>query len=138
MPPELGEVREWLRKARHDRRMAEAGLAQAPPITDAAAFHCQQAAEKYLKAYLLHRGEPFEFIHDLEALMEQCTRLDPAWESLRDAVEPLTAYAVRFRYPGPADPSVEEVRSALRVVIELEQFVLSRLPQAATNGPPET
>jgi HEPN domain-containing protein len=129
MSPELAEVREWLRKARH---MAEAGLAQSPPITDAAAFHCQQAVEKYVKAYLVFRGEAFELIHDLEALMDQCVRLDPAWEALRDAVEPLTAYAVRFRYPGPADPTVAEVLAALDVAANVERFVSDRLPKTVT------
>ena len=37
MPPELAEVREWIRKADRDRRMAELGLAESPAITDAAA-----------------------------------------------------------------------------------------------------
>ncbi|HSW43942.1 MAG TPA: HEPN domain-containing protein [Phycisphaerae bacterium] len=49
MQPELVEVKRWIEKADHDRRMAEAGLDQTPPITDGAAFHCQQAAEKLLK-----------------------------------------------------------------------------------------
>lgn len=72
MPPELAEVREWIRKADRDRRMAELGLAESPAITDAAAFHCQQAVEKLLKAYLIFRQEPFEKVHDLEVLVEQC------------------------------------------------------------------
>ena len=134
MPPELAEVKEWLRKADHDRRTAEAALDQKPPITDIAAFHCQQAAEKYVKAYLVHRREPFERIHDLEHLVGQCAALDPAWDELRDPVEPLTAYAVRFRYPGPPDPSVEEVQTALAVVNQLRDFVLERLPREAQEG----
>jgi HEPN domain-containing protein len=128
MPPELTEVREWVRKAGQDRRMAEAGLAQQPPITDAAAFHCQQAVEKLLKAFLVHRRQPFERVHDLGALIDSCASLDPAWNALRDAVEPLTAYAVRFRYPGPADPTVDEVRAALVVVQRVAQFLEARLP----------
>ena len=131
MPPELAEVRDWLRKAQQDRRLAEAGMAQAPPITDGAAFHCQQAVEKCLKAYLVHRGESFERIHDLEALIDQCARLETQWDQFRDRVESLTPYAVRFRYPGPADPSVQEVEEALAVVKTVWQFVLSHLPEEA-------
>jgi HEPN domain-containing protein len=54
MPPELGEVRRWMDKARRDWKMAKAGLVQDPPVTDGAAFHCQQAVEKMLKAYLVY------------------------------------------------------------------------------------
>ncbi|MCH7700774.1 MAG: HEPN domain-containing protein [Planctomycetes bacterium] len=131
MAPELAEVREWLRKASLDRRMAEAGLAQTPPITAAAAFHSQQAAEKSIKAFLVFHEQPFEHIHDLAVLLGQCAKLDADWAPLRDSVEPLTTYAVRFRYPGPPDPSVDEVQAALDVVREVWDFVVVRLPEEA-------
>ena len=128
MPPELREVQAWIEKADRDRRTAEAALAEHPPITDTAAFHAQQAAEKLLKAHLVFRELEFERIHDLEALAEHCAQCDATFLELKPKVAPLTAYAVRFRYPGPADPSVEEVRAALEVVDTVRQFVLDRLP----------
>ncbi len=79
MPPDLTEVSEWLRKADHDRRMADLGLAQSPAITDGAAFHCQQAAEKLLKAYLTWQTQDFERTHDLRSLIESCARHDPTF-----------------------------------------------------------
>lgn len=130
MPPELAEAREWVRKAEHDRVGVEAALGHSPPLTDVAAFHCQQAVEKYLKAYLVYRGEPFEKVHDLSVLLDQCVRLHPAWEGLHDRVEPLTGFAVRFRYPGPADPTVEEVRAAVDVVEDVRRIVAHIMPQA--------
>ena len=49
-PSELWQgVLAWLRKAETDQRAAEALLKLKPPLCDAAAFHCQQAAEKLLK-----------------------------------------------------------------------------------------
>ncbi len=128
MPPDLAEVREWLRKASHDRRMAEAGLAQQPAITDAAAFHCQQAAEKLLKAFLVWREREFEKTHDLRDLVLACAEVDATFGGLLASVAPLSAFAVRFRYPGAPDPSVEQVQEALKVVGELCQFVTGRLP----------
>lgn len=128
MPPELAEVKRWLEKADHDRRAAELTLREARPITDIAAFHCQQAVEKLLKAYLVYRRHAFEKIHDLEELVDQCARHDATFAELRDRVRPVSAYAVRFRYPGPTDPSVAEVREALQVVQEVWQFVTDRLP----------
>lgn len=128
MPPELAEVRRWLDKAAHDHRMAEMGLGDAPPVTDAAAFHCQQAVEKLLKGYLAWREIEFEKTHDLRALGELCAQEDQAFVTYLDKIESLTVYAIRFRYPGPPDPTVEEVRLALEVVNEVRAFVLSRLP----------
>lgn len=128
MPPELAEVQVWLRKAAEDRQMAEVGLAQSPPLTSSAAFHCQQAVEKCLKAFLVFREVRFERIHDLESLIDQCAGIDPDWDALRDSVEPLTGYAVRFRYPGPPDPTVKDVQTALEVAGNVYRFVLDRLP----------
>ena len=134
MPPELEEVRCWFGKAAHDRRTAELALTPDPPLTDTAAYHVQQAAEKVLEAYLAWRRHEFEKTRDLRALIELCAEYDAAFLDHRDAIEPLTAYAVRFRYPGPADPSVKEVREALQVVGEVWQFVTDRLPPEVVPG----
>jgi HEPN domain-containing protein len=128
MSPHDSEIRRWVEKAGHDRRVAELSLAQSPPITDVAAFHTQQTVEKLLKAYLTHKSDPFEKIHDLEQLVVQCSRHDPDFGRLTEQVAPLSAYAVRFRYPGPTDPSAEQVREALVIVNEVWGFVSKRLP----------
>lgn len=131
MPPESVEVRSWLEKVRSDIRMAEIALAELPPLTDAGAFHCQQAVEKLLKAYLVNVGQEFEKTYDLGALTDLCAQTAPEFIALCDRVAPLTAFAVRFRYPGPADPSVEQAQAALVVVREVWDFVVDRLPHDA-------
>ena len=128
MPPELAEVRRWLEKAENDWRTAAAVLGQDPPINDAAAFHAQQCVEKTLKAYLVWREHEFEKTHDLRALVELCADHDAAFLDHRDAVQPITAYAVRFRYPVARDPTEQEVRDALAVVETVRRFVAERLP----------
>jgi len=44
-------TRNWLAKAREDVLTADRA-AEAPPLVHSVLFHCQQAAEKALKAYL--------------------------------------------------------------------------------------
>ena len=128
MPVDPEELKCWVQKADRDRRMAELALAESPPITDGAAFHVQQAVEKLLKAYLVWRDHEFEKIHDLRALANNCATYDQTFLDLRDRVAPLTPFAVRFRYPSSADPTVDHVRQALAVVDEVREFVLARLP----------
>ena len=48
-------TREWLRKAEADLRSARRLFALKPTDHDVVCFHCQQAAEKFLKG-LLHEG----------------------------------------------------------------------------------
>jgi HEPN domain-containing protein len=50
-------VRGWLRKAFSDLAALDASL-QADAL-DAACFHAQQAAEKFLKAFLIHNAVDF-------------------------------------------------------------------------------
>jgi len=131
MPPQLPESQRWLTKADNDHAGAIAAMDRHPPVTDVAAFHCQQAVEKMLKAYLVDRAEPFEHTHDLVELLALCAKHDPMFNSLRDEVGPLTPYAVRYRYPGPVDPSEEEVREALLVVDQVRRLVASRISGSA-------
>lgn len=128
MQPEQAEVKRWLLKAQHDWSVVKKILAAGGEETDAAAFHCQQAVEKMLKAYLVNREIEFEKVHDLGRLLDHCTVGDSRFDSLRDSVEPLTLYAVAFRYPGPVDPSLENVESALRVVEQVWAFVKQYFP----------
>ena len=125
---EDAEVRRWLEKARHDWMVVQRILKDGGPELDVAAFHCQQAVEKVLKAYLISQRRSFEKIHDLRRLLDYCVEREAAFESLRDDVEPLTIYAVAFRYPGPSDPMIEEVIRAERVVAKAWQFIADRLP----------
>jgi HEPN domain-containing protein len=53
------EIGQWLIKANNDLRSAEQLFKAEPPLLDTAVYHCQQAAEKALKAYLTLQEIPF-------------------------------------------------------------------------------
>ena len=105
MPPEQVEVRRWLEKAQHDWAVARKAISPPGQELDAA-FHCQQAIEKTLRAYRVAHAIQFEKVHDLARLLTKCATIDGAFLDLRDAVRPWSLYAVAFRYPGPADPTL--------------------------------
>ena len=71
----LADTREWLGKAKDDLRAARRLLKPPPALSSAAAFHCQQAAEKALKAFLAWRDVPFRKTHDLEVIGALVSRL---------------------------------------------------------------
>ena len=62
-------VRLWIRKADEDLALTEHLLGEDTPYLSAVAFHSQQAAEKYLKAFLVHRQCEFSKTHDLDRLL---------------------------------------------------------------------
>jgi len=48
----------------HDLGSAKRLISGDEPFLDTAVYHCQQAAEKALKAYLTLKDAPFQKIHD--------------------------------------------------------------------------
>jgi HEPN domain-containing protein len=94
------EVVEWVDKAEGDFISAKREYrARKAPNFDAACFHAQQSAEKYLKAYLQTLDIPIPKTHDLVRLLCAIPPT-PVLESIRAGMATLTAYAVEFRYPG--------------------------------------
>jgi len=125
-------VRGLLRKAASDFLALDASLGAG--AFDAACFHAQQAAEKYLKAYLTHTGATFPFTHNLTKLVNLCAASDPRFCSLTPIVEPLTPYAVELRYDEEFWPSKEVTEQARASAAAVREFVLNRLPPEVTHG----
>ena len=111
-----------------------------PAASEDAVFHCQQAVEKALKAFLVWSDVPFPKTHDLGRLGNQAAQLDPSLEQLVDRIVDLSKYAWMFRYPGdPIEPSTEEAREVLAraraAVDEVRGRIFGLDPAAAENQP---
>lgn len=92
---------EWVQKAEGDFTTALRELrARKAPNYDAACFHAQQCAEKYLKAQLQEEEIPFGKTHDLTVLLNLLLPVEPLWESMRPQLRALTVFAIEVRYPG--------------------------------------
>jgi len=125
MNPRLDEARAWLQKAEQDLLSARILLEHDPPVLETACFHCQQAVEKALKAYLVWKAVRFEKVHSLTYLLDLCEAQKPEFVSLRDKAETLAPYAIEVRYPGSsADISREEAREALAATETIWSFTL--------------
>lgn len=115
------EIQAWIDKGQSDLVSAEILLAHNPPITDTAAFHCQQAAEKYLKAFLINHQKHFSRVHSLVYLVDLCREIVPELDEITEAAAVLTPYAVLVRYPGhvtlPTEAQAEEAYAAAKTII---------------------
>jgi HEPN domain-containing protein len=130
MPPDArrrADTLLWFEKAHKDLRCAQIDLAADPPALEDALYHCQQAAEKALKGFLVWHDQPFPKTHDLGRLGNQAVGLDQRLEPFIDEIVELTKYAWIFRYPGEVDqPSVAE---AVAVLDRVRAFVdVMRIP----------
>ena len=120
-------TKEWVFKAEEDIYSADLLMhAGETPVPDYVCFHCQQCAEKYLKAYLQEHEIEFERKHDLNPLLELCVASDKEFEILEDDIRELDRYAVIVRYPGiviKADTAEEALNAAERV----QKFIRKKL-----------
>lgn len=122
---------EWIAKAEGDWSTAqrEARVRKLPNF-DPVCFHCQQCAEKYLKAILVDSGKPHPKIHDLERLLDLVEAVIPLLGSFRPALADLTDFAVEFRYPGDS-ATREEARVAIRETRAFRKAVRVHFPLPA-------
>jgi len=128
MGEELKEkVNQWIIKAENDINSANYLLLSEKIICDTICFHCQQASEKYLKAYIVSRNIVPLKTHKLSQILYTCISIDSSFEELTDTVF-LTEYAVDIRY---ADdfliPTVEDALEAFEMANKVKQFVLKLL-----------
>lgn len=90
-------------------------LPSAMAYPDLICYHCQQAAEKYLKALLLHYGQPVKRTHDLEELLDLIFPFENSINAnVYNKALIIKNYAVHIRYPNPfTDPSEADVLEAV-------------------------
>lgn len=113
----------WVDKAEGDWAVAGRELrARRSPNYDAACFHAQQCAEKYLKGQLQEEVIAFPKTHDLLALLDLLLPSHPLWVTLRPALLQLKNYAVAFRYPGD-DADRKEARDAVKLCRSVREAV---------------
>jgi len=120
-------VQGWLRKAENDLEVAQALMAGAGEYGQAVGFHCQQAAEKFMKAFLVRHQMEFPKTHDLEALRGLIGQSDEKLAEALAFVDWLTPFGVEARYPGTI-PDVER-GTAQRAITDAERA--RRLVRAA-------
>jgi HEPN domain-containing protein len=82
-------------------------------LHDQLCFHCQQAAEKYLKAVLEDLGLTVPRTHILEDLLSLLLPDHPSLRSWRRGLKFLTRFAIGTRYPGE-NASKRDARAAFR------------------------
>ena len=122
-------VREWIAKADDDFEFALANLEEGKPFLGLICFHFQQAAEKYLKAFIVAHDLEFRKTHDLPVLLKTCTEDDSSLEKLKSDCEFLNTFYIETRYPvhWPTQFTKEEASKAKGAAERIRQVVTNIL-----------
>ena len=121
-------VEEWLQAAEKDLKIAIEDIDKKERFEDVG-FHCQQAAEKFLKAYIVAYELPFTKTHDLEVLLKACVKKDPDFEKLKMQSRLLTPFYLGARYPdfSSEEYQAEKIKEVLKFAEEIAEFVKEKL-----------
>jgi HEPN domain-containing protein len=121
-------VDEWITKAEHDLGMAELAIANKPEYKDLICFHCQQSAEKYLKAYLIRLDISFKKSHSLIYLLDLLAAGENVPDSLYGTAEILEDFGVEVRYPGNGiELNQEDVHEAFQAALKIKEFIKEKM-----------
>ena len=121
----MKEFEKWFKKAESDLLVIKNNLASNEIPLDACCFHSQQAAEKYLKAYLVSKQVNFPKTHDLQSLLNICIEINSLFNEVIEPAIRLTDYAIAPRYPDAFDDlSIGDALNAQKDSIEIKEFVL--------------
>lgn len=121
------KVRKWINYAEEDLRLAKHSLTlESGCPFRLTAYHAQQCAEKYLKAFLVYHQIDFPYTHSITRLLEICSEVINTNEFTE--AEMLTPFAITTRYPGE-DEEVrkEEAVEAIRIADLVKEKITLQL-----------
>lgn len=122
-------VTDWIAKAEEDYLFTEKHIVDEESFFAPLCFHCQQAAEKYLKAYIVAHELPLRKIHDLVELVKLCMQADSAFEELKGDAILINPYYIDTRYPAtwPIGFTKDDALAALATAGRIREFVKEKL-----------
>ena len=108
------QVLEWLRFAEMDFVTANhLDKTLYPKPMEIICYHCQQCAEKYLKALIEYLGKEIEKTHDLGNLANIIEERIEVPHNVLVSCAKLTQYGVKIRYPQEFELTETHVKSAI-------------------------
>jgi HEPN domain-containing protein len=121
--------RQWLEKADGDLRACRHLLAGGAEHAENVTFHAQQAAEKYLKAFLVWHQVEFPKTHDIARLIELVGSCGEALAAAVADAALLTPYGVEYRYPGEyPEVSLPDAERSAQIAAAVREQVVRHLP----------
>lgn len=128
MVDNLKVVQEWFAKADSDFDQAKFLLKSKRPL-EYVAYFLQQAAEKYLKGFLISNGWELEKIHNLDKLIKECSKFDKVFLKFIPSFRKISRFYFESRYPigYEVEYTSTEINQALGEVKNLIRYVKEKI-----------
>jgi HEPN domain-containing protein len=129
-PKQTNTPEDWRILAERDMSVADHLAVNMRPIpSEIIAFHCQQAAEKYLKGALVILGEEPPYIHDLMQLCKLAEKHRPSFVSISSLCSIITQFSGQPRYDLGLSLSDEDMRLVLSHTKTIKDFLQKEIPE---------
>ena len=116
------EVLEWIAIADCDLNSAKLLNEAVRRHFEVICYHCAQAAEKYLKAYLVYHDILPEKTHNIPYLNSLCIEIDNDFQNIELACVFLNKFANDIRYPNKYEVTESDVNFAVDAVEKISAF----------------
>lgn len=121
-------IKEWIYEANNDLGLAQFVIDNNGKYYDLVCFHCQQAAEKFLKAYIIYLRLYYRKVHDLNYLLNVIEKKKKISKSLHKKAEVLNEYSIDSRYPDYwHDPTLEETKECIEYAKSFKKFIYNEI-----------
>ena len=121
----MKEYEKWFKKAESDLLNITNNLSAEKIPVDTCCFHAQQAAEKYLKAYLISRNISFPKTHDLQLLIKLIISTNPAFTEILSIALVLIDYGITPGYPDLLqEPELADVKRSFDRWLHYKTFCI--------------
>ncbi len=119
-------IKQWGLKANEDLLVVNKLTEFEFIATSSVCFHCQQAVEKFLKAFLISRGVDIKRTHNIEFLLAECSDFDSDFSEIDP--KNLSDFGVDVRYPGDMyTPSIKETIEHKEIAFRIKNIVEKKL-----------
>ena len=121
-------IEEWLLFAKEDLAIAELASKADNIFNRSICYHCQQSAEKDLKAYIIFLDLPLQKTHNLAKLVEQIAEIDINVKVINEIAITLSEYITSARYPDDFEIiSDEESKNAILFSKNIKEYIVTNI-----------
>ena len=122
----MKEFEKWFKKAEGNLIIIENVILLKDAPYDLCCFHAQQAAEKYLKAYLIANRIEFPYTHNLVTLLSLCKQRNNSFSTIEKNCISVTDYGVSPRYPDDIDDiTLDDAKKAYEDALAIKAYVIT-------------
>jgi HEPN domain-containing protein len=127
-------VGEWINSAQED--LDTVSLVSQVPLLAATCFHCGQAVEKILKAYIIAKDIKLIKTHDLNDLLDRCKKHSSDFSNFEDVCNDIISYTT-VRYPPDRNLTEQEMKQTIESTHEIVDFTMSKLKELGYEKLPQ-